>query len=74
MISIRLFKIAGMTLLALGLAGCTFTERGAYDGIRQGQINECNQMPSGQRERCLSEITGEYEEYRRQREMIEDEQ
>lgn len=74
MISIRLFKIVGMTLLSVGLAGCTFTERGVYDGIRQGQINECNQMPGGQRERCLSQITGEYEEYRRQREMIEDEQ
>jgi len=73
-ISIRLFRIAGMTLLAVGLTGCSFTERGVYDGIRQGQINECNQMPHGQRERCLSQITGEYEEYRRQREMMKDEQ
>ncbi|UZJ44438.1 hypothetical protein OOT55_17540 [Marinimicrobium sp. C6131] len=71
---IRLTGYAALLALASGVTGCTFTERGVYEGIRQGQINECNQMPHGQRERCLSQITGEYEEYRRQREMIEDEQ
>lgn len=62
-----------LIMVALGISGCSFTERGVYDGIRQGQINECNQMPSGQRARCMEQITGEYEEYRRQREMIEEE-
>ncbi len=59
--------------LAAVLSGCASSDPGPYEGIRQGQINECNQMPSGQRARCLSRITGEYEEHRRQQEMMKDE-
>lgn len=70
---IRLTGYAALLALAAVLSGCASSDPAPYEGIRQGQINECNQMPSGQRARCLSRITGEYEEHRRQQEMIEDE-
>ncbi len=72
MIPRKFLQCTTLLLLAAGISGCSSTEPGDYDGIRQGQINECNQMPSAQRARCLARITGEYEEHRRQQEMIED--
>ncbi len=73
MTPIRIPRYAAPLAFAVVLSGCASTEPGEYEGLRQGQINECNQMPSAQRARCMARITGEYEEHRRQQEMSKDE-
>lgn len=54
------------------VAGCMFSERGMYEGMKQGKINECNHLPHRQRENCLKQLPGDYDEYKRQREGRDD--
>ncbi|MGQ4880416.1 hypothetical protein ACOJCM_17785 [Billgrantia sp. LNSP4103-1] len=55
-------------LVALLLASCT--TRGVYEGIKQSHLNECNQLPGGERQECLEHLPPDYETYRRQHEEI----
>lgn len=60
-------------LLAIALAsGCGFTQQGIYDGSRQAKIDECNHLPHGQKEVCLEHVPDKYEEYRRNKEKLEE--
>lgn len=49
-------------------AACT--TRGAYDGVRQGQLNHCNEVPDTGREKCLAKAQDDYDTYRRNREEV----
>jgi hypothetical protein len=53
-------------LATLLLSGCTTA--GVYESMRQSRINECRQRPDAQQQQCLETVSGDYEEYRRQRE------
>lgn len=57
--------IPTILLLLLGITlagGCSFTRYEAYDGSRQDKIDECNQLPRGQKEVCLEHVPGKHED------------
>lgn len=48
------------------LSGCT--TRAWYEGMRMGAENDCRRQPSGEQERCLSQVNRmSYDEYERRR-------
>ncbi|MDP2228484.1 MAG: hypothetical protein Q8J78_13525 [Moraxellaceae bacterium] len=60
-------KTRPVPLLAiLLLSGCTTA--GVYESMRQSRLNACRQLPDAQQQHCLETVSGDYEEYRRQRE------
>ena len=54
------------------LVGCS--SRAVYDNIQLNQRNECFKLPPSQRADCLDSIDQSYDEYRKEREdVVEDE-
>jgi len=55
----------------LALCVCSAcTTRGAYEGVRQGQRNHCNELPETQRQQCLAKVQDDYDTYSRDREAV----
>jgi hypothetical protein len=52
-------------LMMLSAQACT--QRAWYEGIKQSHRNECNKAPPSEREACLRNTSGGYDEYQRQR-------
>ncbi len=55
-------------LLAMLVAGCS--QRGWYEGVKQGHRHQCSQVPEAERDECLAQHDESYEEYRQKREGI----
>jgi len=61
MINVRLMSCC----LFLSLFGCS--SAAMYEGVRQGQMNECRQLPAAQQQKCFDRTPDEYQTYQRQR-------
>ena len=46
---------------------CSCTAQQTYEGIQQGQRNECGHLPQSQQAQCLDDANISYAEYRRRR-------
>lgn len=57
-------------LLAMLVAGCS--QRGWYEGVKQGHRHQCSRVPEAAREECLAQHDDSYEEYRQKREGIDE--
>jgi hypothetical protein len=63
-------------MLRLLLLGCLLTtafgctSRQWYDGLQQGQRNECLKRPVPQQAECLDAVNLPYDEYRRERKAV----
>jgi hypothetical protein len=55
-------------ILFFGLTSCS--SAAIYEGVRQGQINECRQLPDAQQEKCLQRSPEEYQKYQQQRDEL----
>lgn len=55
-------------LLFLNVVGCS--SAAIYEGVRQGQMNECRQLPDAQQEKCLQRSPEEYQKYQQQRDEL----
>ena len=61
---------------ALSLTAClTFilsacTTSGMYEELKHRNINDCNRLPTTQRDECLGRIPPDYETYKREREKV----
>lgn len=55
-------------MLFFSMAGCS--SAAIYEGVRQGQINECRQLPDAQQEKCLQRSPEEYQKYQQQRDEL----
>ena len=49
----------------LSLLGCS--SAALYEGVRQGQINECRQLPDAQQQTCFDRSPEDYQKYQQQR-------
>jgi hypothetical protein len=49
----------------LSLLGCS--SAALYEGVRQGQINECRQLPDAQQQTCFDRSPEDYQKYKQQR-------
>ena len=58
--------------VAMLMQGCS--SRQVYDGLRERQRIECQQLPKSEYEDCLDRVDMGYEEYRRKRKEIKDDE
>ena len=49
----------------LSLLGCS--SAALYEGVRQGQMNECRQLPNAQQQTCFDRSPEDYQKYQQQR-------
>jgi hypothetical protein len=49
----------------LSLLGCS--SAALYEGVRQGQMNECRQLPDAQQQTCFDRSPEDYQKYQQQR-------
>ena len=49
----------------LSLLGCS--SAALYEGVRQGQMNECRQLPDAQQQTCFDRSPEDYQKYKQQR-------
>jgi type III secretory pathway lipoprotein EscJ len=56
-------------LLLAALVGCS--NKQVYDGLKQGNRNDCLRLPPNQQAACLEQVNQSYEDYQREREMLE---
>ena len=49
----------------LSLLGCS--SAALYEGVRQGKINECRQLPDAQQQTCFDRSPEDYQKYQQQR-------
>ena len=61
----RVFLYGLAVLILLSAQACT--QRAWYEGVKQSHRNECNKALPSEREECLRNITGGYDEYQRKR-------
>jgi hypothetical protein len=61
----RVFLYCIALLMMLSAQACT--QRAWYEGAKQRHRNECNKAPPSEREECLRNTSGSYDEYQRQR-------
>ena len=54
--------------LFLSLLGCS--SAALYEGVRQGQMNECRQLPDAQQQTCFERTPEEYQKYHQQRDEL----
>lgn len=59
-------------LIVIGLAALgACTTRGAYEGVRQGARNECNEKASeAEYQACMERTQDSHDEYKRKREAV----
>jgi len=64
---IRKISIGFLYTVAITLmVGCT--TKSWYDGIKQGNINDCNKQPSGAQQDCLNRVSHQtYDSYEKER-------
>lgn len=62
----RPLLLAAGAITILMCAACT--TRGVYEGLREGQRNHCNEVPTTERERCLAKAQDDFETYNKKRE------
>lgn len=62
--NIKLF----MYILFFSLAGCS--SAALYESVRQGQMNECRQLPDAQQQKCFDRSPEEYQQYQQQRDEL----
>lgn len=55
-------------MLFLSLVSCSSAS--LYETVRQGQINECRQLPDAQQEKCLQRSPEAYQKYQQQRDEL----
>jgi hypothetical protein len=60
MISMKLMSCC----LFLSLLGCS--SAAVYEGVRQGQMNECRQLPDAQQQKCFDRSPEDYQKYQQQ--------
>ncbi|BES69043.1 hypothetical protein RE428_00610 [Marinobacter nanhaiticus D15-8W] len=65
-------KLLCVLLSLVVLVGCS--NRAVYDNIQLNQRNECFKLPPSQRSDCLDSIDKSYDEYRKEREEIVDDE
>lgn len=51
--------------VALVLGGCSNQQ--LYESVYQSNLEKCNRMPMGQREKCLATLENDYPDYERKR-------
>lgn len=51
--------------VCLSLLGCS--SAALYEGVRQGQMNECRQLPDAQQQTCFDRSPEDYQKYKQQR-------
>ena len=61
----RVFLYCIALLMMLSAQACT--QRAWYEGAKQSHRNECHKAPPSEREECLKNTSGSYDEYQRQR-------
>jgi hypothetical protein len=52
----------------LALVGCS--SAALYEGVRQGQMNECRQLPDAQQQKCFERTPEEYQKYQQHRDEL----
>lgn len=52
-------------VLVVCASGCT--TRAAYEAVRVGERNRCNELPATERERCLAKTQDDFDTYQRKK-------
>lgn len=58
-------KFLALCIGVLAISGCT--ARAAYETVRVGERNHCNELPDTERERCLARTQDDFDAYQRKK-------
>jgi hypothetical protein len=59
------FLFCFAVIMMLTAQACT--QRAWYEGVKQSHRNECNKAPPSERDECLRNTSGSYDEYQKKR-------